>query len=120
LDLNWLTLAGAASPFLLQNVYISDINTNIPLSQVSQINVATDETVLRRLSQILNNREKPAEITSQMRNGKLPASFNLAQADSSQQIVFVHGYCSKQNPWQKSGVRFTFHHFLKFKANEQF
>jgi len=102
LDLDWLTLAGAQSPFLLQNVYVSDVNTNIPLSQVPQINVAVEQTVLERLSVILQNRAVPTEITDKMRNGKQPATA-AAEVTASQQIVFVHGYCSKQNPWQKSG-----------------
>jgi len=52
--------------------------------------------------------EKPKEITKQMRQGKLPERYANAlknrspKNDDIVEIVFVHGYCAKQNPWQVS------------------
>jgi len=38
-----------------------------------------------------------------MRNGKTPARYSNIPAPESEQTVFVHGYCSDQNPWKLTG-----------------
>jgi len=101
LDLEWVALAEAQEPFLLQNVYLSDISTNIPITTVAEVKV--DTTAIKNLADYIP--EKPTEITKKMRNGKLPeryANRSSPKTDDIVEIVFVHGYCSKQNPWEVS------------------
>jgi pimeloyl-ACP methyl ester carboxylesterase len=108
-------LAEAAEPFLLQNVYLSDVGTNIPVTQVSQIKV--DTSSVKDLASILP--EKPKEITKEMRVGKIPERCARPPKDDDViDMVFVHGYCAQQNPWQKSGnFPVDADYFLKPGAN---
>jgi len=102
LDLGWVALAEAQAPFLLQNIYLSDIGTNIPVTTISQIKV--DTSAVENLADFVP--EKPKEITKKMREGKMPeryANRTPKNEDDPVEVVFVHGYCAEQNPWQKSG-----------------
>lgn len=119
LNLSWLTLADASAPFTLQNVYIADMASSVPMTQASTIQV--DTSSLTGLEEVLATVAKPTEITKEMRNGKTPARFAKAKEAkdaSKQQVVFVHGYCSEQNPWQQTGdFPDTALYFLNPKAN---
>jgi len=123
LDMNWAALAGASAPFTLKNVYVQDPESQVPLDQSASIKVRMPQ----RLHQYFASAAlRPAGITKEMRQGKMPSDLQLARTSSKTGLVMLHGYCSTENPWNTSGSIDVFtnaHYFLNPAAsitNEQF
>eukprot|EP01116_Phalansterium_solitarium_P017913 TRINITY_DN4556_c0_g1_i1.p1 TRINITY_DN4556_c0_g1~~TRINITY_DN4556_c0_g1_i1.p1 ORF type:complete len:671 (+),score=264.89 TRINITY_DN4556_c0_g1_i1:77-2089(+) len=123
LDLQWVARAGAKAPFTLKNVWVQDISTFMPVSQLAQIPVTTTgnllgmKKVLGRLTQKPNVR---TEITEEMRWGVRPKHLlrrSNATAETTP-LVMAHGYCAGRNPFQAQGADFTnAFYFADFNAN---
>lgn len=70
LNLKWLARLGLNEPIVLKNVYIADTNSNFPLSQITQINVALhpEITIANRVS-VSTKRKKFNQIWIYFCNG---------------------------------------------------
>jgi len=62
LNLSWLSLASASAPFFLQNVYITDLGSSVPMTQANQIQV--DTSSMGNLDEVMQTVEKPTQITN--------------------------------------------------------
>jgi len=108
LDLNWLSLAHAQPPIMLQNVIIQESNTFIPVATMNKIAVNIDDFTTK--SAIFYSNKKVIEITKEMRQGVAPVFNNTDAVNGA--IVLVHGYCSTENPWSPNSNEFTNPYFF--------
>jgi len=83
LDGRWLELAHTQSAYELQNVRVQDVDTAVPLSQLSTLPLNLTYTA---------GKQTVTEITNDMLMGPMP---NLPAApDSVGVLMLIHGYCS--------------------------
>lgn len=101
-DLKWLLRAGAVGPFTLQNVYVQEVNSMVPVTQAASIPVKFSDDYELKSAMGLLGTSYAGEITEEMRFGVRPAKFaNMTAAPANgPTLVLVHGYCATQNPFQ--------------------
>lgn len=136
LDLRWLSLANATAPFELRNVRLQ--NQLIPVSQYASVPVTTSLTTRSKIrSRALP--PKPASISREMRQGRLPEILfrRAALADSlrnsssaaaistpSHALLLVHGYCASIQPFENQFSTFTdavlFRDLGQSRTNDEF
>lgn len=121
LDLSWLAKAGVQEPLVLQNVYVADVNTNIPISQAASIPLSAKTSVRAAIHSL--NLPEHIEVTKEMLEGKNPLPPPGPEAAPT--LVLSHGYCSKANPWAKTqsvwpANSLFFEDFGQSLSNDQF
>eukprot|EP01113_Clastostelium_recurvatum_P016310 TRINITY_DN192_c0_g1_i3.p1 TRINITY_DN192_c0_g1~~TRINITY_DN192_c0_g1_i3.p1 ORF type:complete len:671 (-),score=219.98 TRINITY_DN192_c0_g1_i3:86-2098(-) len=118
IDVQWLVLAGltTSSPLSLRNVRLQDLETSIPVSLHDDIPVQIPAAHAATLQRVLLSTPVPAFITEKMRVGARPLLFTPEYVSNSTgqvgSTVFLHGYCSKTNPWSESGYAFADPYFF--------
>lgn len=101
-DLKWVAKENAQGPFELRNVYVSDVDSSVPLSRVDTIPVTlpseAESTILKKV-QVLAGSD--LTITREMREGVRPCHMlnATAAAAATAKLIMVHGYCCPTNPW---------------------
>ncbi len=107
LDLRWLALANATSPFELRNVRLQ--NQLIPVSQLASIPVSITPVASTLLAQRMPSR--PAAISRDMRQGRVPAAVtqraHAATVAATSTLLLVHGYCAQYHPFADKLSLFT-------------
>jgi len=120
LNLEWFRLHPdfndlSVSTVILKNVWLQEDQGFIPISTLEKIHVIVPkefESTVRNLPAING-------ISQEMLFGPIPESLlvnNNTNAKSG--VVVVHGYCAKDNPFQKYTAEWTFGYFFQdFKQN---
>jgi hypothetical protein len=89
-DLRWLKKAGVKAPYTLQNVYLQDSLTFVPVTTMPSIPLSVVNQDDLRLEDLEYD---GVTITREMRQGIMPAHIANASADDSEpRLVMVHGY----------------------------
>ncbi|PRP80254.1 conditioned medium factor (density-sensing factor) [Planoprotostelium fungivorum] len=122
LDMRWAAMANATAPFVLENVYVQDPESQIPLSRKQSMKLDTPSIVAEYFFTAV---ERPTTITKEMRRGRAPEGLlPKRSAEAKKGLMLLHGYCSTENPWSDSKDLFTNgYYFLNPSAsitNEQF
>jgi len=108
LDLSWLVLAGANAPLTLKNVYLTDLASWLPVTQMSEIPVTMQASIDYMMKKL--TLAGVPEITEEMLMGKRPQNFTVGAGDGD--IILLHGYCAGGNPWQSSPSQWTRPYFF--------
>jgi len=85
--------AGAKVPFTLKNVLVQDTQYHLPIAQAQTISVEIASQLVPQ-----TNGAENIPITKEMRHGVAPVIERNVTANTPN-LMLVHGYCSKQNPW---------------------
>merc|ERR1712146_343084 len=105
MDLKWALKAGTTYPFTLQDVYLQEVNTMVPVATMDTMTLDSyDRSVHVGVSRALFglNRTYAGEEDEAMRFGIRPAHLQRTNlTDSTRRLVLLHGYCADGNPWQK-------------------
>eukprot|EP00052_Salpingoeca_macrocollata_P027482 m.261117 g.261117 ORF g.261117 m.261117 type:complete len:684 (-) comp22745_c3_seq2:96-2147(-) len=111
LDLAWLARAQSVGPLTLQNVYVQDANSMVPVSQAASMLVAMPADVARTINSTVHAMLASGykgEISKTMRQGHPPAYLTAPRnATNSGKLILLHGYCAKQNPFLERASDFT-------------
>jgi len=118
-NVKWLAHSNLKGPLTLMNTYLSDGETQYPISSFDSKIVVRNSNVQfnSRFNHILKLRG-PIEITDEMKFGVNPLQ-KPVNMTASPNLVLLHGYCSDANPFQKNAQ--VFHNsafFLNANAND--
>eukprot|EP00055_Hartaetosiga_balthica_P016685 m.106485 g.106485 ORF g.106485 m.106485 type:complete len:697 (-) comp9154_c0_seq1:1431-3521(-) len=126
-DLKWLVEAKALPPFQLNNIVLKEVNSFDPVSMTSAAHTVsmTPEVfaAINASTTVLGATHKIGEHDEQMRFGVRPMHLrkdgknNLTSPDAQHNLVLLHGYCTKKNPWIASSS--VFENGIYFKDFEQ-
>jgi len=119
--LKWLANANVQGPLTLKNTYLSDGETQYPISAFdSDINVKNSKVQEHpRYQNGVIKLRGPLEITSEMKFGVNPLkNVKLNATKFGPTLYLVHGYCSDVNPFHKNSQFFNdAGYFLNAGAN---
>jgi len=108
LDTKWLQLAGVSGPLVLNGVYLSDVDTQFPVTnEMNNIPVQNSNIEIE-----LTPEMRTMEITDEMRFGVNPLKKNNATELIDGALVLIHGYCSQSNPFKAFQEDFTNAYFF--------
>ena len=117
LNARWLARAKASFPLRLKNAYVLDVDTAVPLSTISEIDVDHQAGDIKRLMAAHSIYSFDGTITEEMTMGKRPKllTATTSAAASGHKVILVHGYCSNNNPFSTS----DFTNFVEFLDAKQ-
>lgn len=110
-DLKWLVRAAVMAPFELHNVYVTEVGSSVPLSQVTRIPLTLSRDTEAAVMAAVANLERQAAgvevaITREMREGVPPPALANQTANAEATLIMVHGYCCPKNPWLNNAEQF--------------
>jgi len=95
----------------LQNVYVQDSNYFIPVSSSSNTISVTMDSKTQKLTSAYSKKVQVTQISREMKQGIAPQGFWNKTRDSGA-VILLHGYCSTENPWEKTPSDWTDPYFF--------
>lgn len=112
MDGGWVAAADAVAPFELRNAVLQDADVYVPVTSLDKISVTLARgNVDEALTHTIARRPLThANATLEWRQGvnPLPPSPRMLGREGTKAgLVMLHGYCSDENPWERTPFDFT-------------